>query len=112
MESSALRAITRVTARERLLIASARGVAMDESADKLAALVDVVRALDQLGVPHALVGGVAVGIRSGVPRATIDTDVAVRSTVARHAIIDALTAAGLRLTGTFAHSLELPALLG
>ena len=92
MESSALRAIVRVTARERLLIASARGVAMDESADKLAALADVVRALDRLGAPHALVGGVAVGIRSGVPRATIDTDVAVRSTVERRALIDALAA--------------------
>ena len=106
MESSALRAITRVTARERLRIASARGVAMDESADKQAALADVVRALDQLGAAHAVVGGVAVGIRSGVPRATIDTDVAVRSTVERRAIVDALTAAGLRLTGTFAHSLN------
>ena len=79
---------------------------MDESADKLAALADVVRALDQLGASHAVVGGVAVGIRSGVPRATIDTDVAVRSTVDRHALIDALAAAGLRLTGTFAHSLN------
>jgi hypothetical protein len=106
MDSSAFRAITRVTARERLRIASARGGAMDESADKQTALADVVRALDQLGAAHAVVGGVAVGIRSGVPRATIDTDVAVRSIVERHAIVDALTAAGLRLTGTFAHSLD------
>ena len=106
MESSALRAIARVTARERLLIASAWGVAMGESADKLAALADVVQALDRLGASHALVGGVAVGIRSGVPRATIDTDLAVPSTVEGGAIVEALTAAGLRLTGTFAHSLN------
>jgi hypothetical protein len=80
---------------------------MDESADKLAALADVVRALDRLGAAHAVVGGVAVGIRSGVPRATIDTDVAVRSTVERDAIVEALTGAGLQLTGRFAHSLNL-----
>jgi len=95
-----------MTARERLLIAAARGVAMEEFPDKLVALADVVRALDGMGVAHALVGGLAVGIRSGVPRATIDTDIAVRSTVERPAIIDALTGAGLRLTGTFAHSLN------
>jgi hypothetical protein len=106
MESRTLQAITRLTARERLLIASFRGMAMDESADKLAALTDVVRALDGLGASHAVVGGVAVGIRSGVPRATVDTNVAVRSMVERRSIIEALTGAGLRLTGTFAHSLN------
>ena len=79
---------------------------MAEAADKLQALVDAVRALDRLGASHALVGGVAVGLRSGVPRATLDTDIAVRSTVARTAIVEALTGAGLRLTGTFNHSLN------
>jgi hypothetical protein len=106
MHSSTLETITRLTARERLLIASLRGTPMDESADKLAALTDVVRALDGLGAAHAVVGGVAVGLRSGVPRATVDTDIAVRSTLARQSIIETLTAAGLRLTGTFAHSLN------
>ena len=106
MQASTLQAIMRVTARERLLITSARGEAMGDSPDKVAALADVVRALDHLGAPHALVGGVAVGIRSGVPRATIDTDIAVRSTVERHCIVEALTDAGLPLTGTFAHSLN------
>lgn len=77
---------------------------MDDSPDKVVALTDVARALDRLGAPHAVVGGVAVGIRSGVPRATMDTDVAVRSTVERRLIIDTLTTAGLRLTGTFPHS--------
>jgi hypothetical protein len=106
MDASTLRTIAQVTARERRLIASLRGASMDESADKLAALLDVVRALDRLAAPHALVGGVAVGLRSGVPRATVDTDIAVRSAVDRQSIIDALAAAGLRLTGTFAHSLN------
>jgi hypothetical protein len=106
MDRRTLEAITRLTARERLLIASVRGTPMDGSADKLAALIDVARALDARVGAHAVVGGVAVGLRSGVPRATIDVDIAVHSEVSRQAIIDALTQAGLRLTGTFAHSLN------
>jgi len=106
MKSSALEAIARLSAREHLLIVSSRGTTMDRFPDKLAALVDLVRALDRLGATHAVVGGVAVGIRSGVPRATLDTDVAVRSTVAQSAVREALTAAGFRLTGTFAHSIN------
>jgi hypothetical protein len=106
MDASALETIARISARERLLIASSRGRPMEGSPDKIAAVADVSRALDRVGAAHALVGGVAVGIRSGVPRATVDTDVAVRSTVAREAVVEALTAAGLRLTGTFAHSMN------
>jgi hypothetical protein len=106
MESSTLQAIARLTAREQFLIARTRGAAMHETPDKLAALADVVRALDGLGAPHAVVGGVAVGLRSGVARATIDTDIAVRSTSGRDAVTGALAAAGLRLTGSFAHSLN------
>ena len=106
MDASTLRTIAQVTARERRLIASLRGTSMDESADKVATLIDVARALDRLGVAHALVGGVAVGLRSGVPRATVDTDIAVPSAVDHRSIIDALTAAGLRLTGRFAHRLN------
>lgn len=79
---------------------------MRESPDKIAALGDVSRALHQLGIAHAVVGGVAVGIRSGVPRATVDTDVAVPSTAERTAIVAALIAAGMRMTGTFAHSIN------
>ena len=106
MERSALETIARITAREQALIAASRGVVMDESPDKLAALADAGRALDTLGALHALVGGVAVGVRSGVPRATLDVDIAVRSTVARRAIVEALTAAGLTASGEFAHSLN------
>jgi hypothetical protein len=104
MEARALREIARLTARERLCIATSQGAPMTDTPDKVAALVDTVRALDRLGALHALVGGVAVGIRSGVPRATLDTDIAVRSTVDLRQLIEALTGAGLRLTGTFAHS--------
>jgi hypothetical protein len=106
MDAKTLHTIARVTERERRLIASLRGPSMEDSADKVATLLDVARALDRLGAPHALVGGVAVGLRSGVPRATVDTDIAVASAVDHRAIVDALTAAGLRLTGTFAHSLN------
>ena len=106
MEPRTLETIARITARERLLIASSQGTSMDDSPDKVVALTDVTRALDRLGALHAVVGGVAVGIRSGVPRATLDTDVAVRSTVERQSIMDALTTAGLRLTGTFPHSIN------
>lgn len=88
------------------MIASSRGTAMQGSPDKLAALADVIRALDDIGVLHAVVGGVAVGIRSGVPRATVDTDVAVRSTADLPRLVEALAAAGLLRTGTFAHSMN------
>jgi Nucleotidyl transferase AbiEii toxin, Type IV TA system len=106
MEPSALEVIARLTARERLLIAGSRGAAMGDVPDKLAALADTVGALTRLGARHAVVGGVAVGLRSGVPRATLDTDVAVRSTVDRPSVAEALTTAGMRLTGMFAHSMN------
>jgi hypothetical protein len=106
MDTSAFRTIARISARERLLIASSRGATMDESPDKVATLADVVRALDRLATTYAVVGGVAVGIRSGVPRATVDIDVAVQSTVGRDRVIHAFAEAGLRHTGTFSHSIN------
>jgi hypothetical protein len=106
MNASTLEIIARITARERWLIASSQGVAMDGSPDKVAALADVARALDRLGMAYAVAGGVAVGIRSGVPRATLDTDVAVPSTADRPRLMEALATAGLRLTGTFPHSMN------
>ena len=73
---------------------------MVETPDKVAALMAVAA----IGAPHALVGGVAVGVHSGVPRATADTDIAVLSTLDRSAVIQALIGAGLRPTGQFTHS--------
>ena len=70
---------------------------MAETGDKVAGLTDTSRILAGLGVAHALVGGVAVGIHSGTPRATADTDVAVLSTADRSAISRALVGAGFRL---------------
>jgi hypothetical protein len=106
VESRRLEEIAHLTARERRRIAATGRATMMDPADKLGALADVVQALDRLGAGYALVGGVAVGLRSGMPRATLDTDVAVRSTVGRPAIVDAFAAVGLQLTGTFAHSLN------
>jgi len=79
---------------------------MPESADKIAALRDTSRALQSIGAAHAVIGGVAVGIRSGVPRATLDTDFAVVSTVERALVVGAFERAGFRLVGRFAHSLN------
>src|SRR5262245_23354227 len=105
MHASDLHAVAQVSRRERTRIAAARGRLMDE-ADKVGALRDAVRALDGASVPSALIGGVAVGIRSGVPRATLDTDLAAASTVERATVIRALTGAGFSLRGEFAHSLN------
>lgn len=79
---------------------------MVDTPDKTAALLDVSRALAAVGAPHAVIGGVAVGVRSGVPRATLDTDVAVPSTIARDTVVATLEQAGLTLRGEFAHSLN------
>lgn len=95
-------AIARATARDRVLIASAGGESM-EPGDQLAALVDVARALDAAGIPYALIGGIAVGIQSGAPRATEDVDIAA---IGRQAAVAALEAAGFRVTGAFAHSVN------
>jgi hypothetical protein len=43
MDPRIVETITRVTARERVLIASLRGTPMNESADKVAALTDARR---------------------------------------------------------------------
>jgi predicted nucleotidyltransferase len=95
------------TARDRLLIAAYRGEAMDRPGDQLAALVDLTRALTDRGIAHALIGGIAVGIRSEVPRATDDVDIAVSTSVTREEAVAALTQVGFMVTGEFAHSVNL-----
>lgn len=105
MDADGLRAVADVSRRERARIALARGGDMDH-ADKVTALRDAMRALREVGASAALIGGVAVGLRSGVPRATLDTDLAVTSTVDRNQVIGALRAAGFVLRGEFAHSVN------
>jgi len=79
---------------------------MVDSADKLDALLTVCRLLAARGIAHAVIGGVAVGIRSGVPRATLDTDLAVDSSTDRDELTSCLIEAGFSLRGTFAHSIN------
>jgi hypothetical protein len=109
MGSSDLQAVAQVSRRERARIALAWGNGMhepDDEPDKVGALRDAAQALDGVGAPSAVVGGVAVGIRSGIPRATQDTDLAVVSTVDRALIVRALRDAGFVLRGEFAHSVN------
>jgi len=77
-----------------------------DDADKVGALRDAVRVLEKLAVRWALIGGVAVGIRAGVPRATLDTDLAVASEVERDTLVRAFLAGHFSLRGEFAHSVN------
>lgn len=103
-----LRAIARVSARELLLIAASKGEgdSMPEGADKVRALLDVVRVLEARKAPYALIGGVAVGLHAGVPRATVDTDLAVRTDFRTAATIRAVVEAGFELRGEHPHSVN------
>jgi hypothetical protein len=58
--------------REHVLIAgtTSGGQTMSELPSKLDAIRAATRALTAAHVAHALIGGLAVGIRSGIPRAT------------------------------------------
>ena len=100
--------IDRITARDLELIAAfqAREDHVAATPDKVEALIDAVRILTRLGVPHALIGGVAVGIHSGSPRATLDTDLAVASTAESEPIRHAFAAANFRFVAAFPHSLN------
>jgi hypothetical protein len=55
---------------------------------------------------YALIGGLAVGVRSGVPRATLDVDFAIRTDVDRETVIERFTAGGFTMKGKHAHSLS------
>jgi hypothetical protein len=104
-----LQAIADVTRREQAL-ATARvryaGGEMPDAPDKLDAIDAAAGALRDAGVAYALIGGVAVGIRSGVPRATLDVDFAIATTADRDVTTAAFVARGLRRTGVFAHSMN------
>ncbi len=105
---SILEKIASLSRRERLLIESFRreGPLMGTEADKLVALVETARALDAASIPYALIGGLAVGIHSGTPRATLDVDVAVLLSSGRAQTAAALESAGFRKTGEHAHSVN------
>ena len=79
---------------------------MQPEPDKLGALLDTARALEEAGVRYALIGGLAVGIHAGLPRATLDVDVAAHLGTGREKAIEALERAGLKKTGEFEHSVN------
>jgi nucleotidyltransferase AbiEii toxin of type IV toxin-antitoxin system len=108
MPGDDLTAIAYLSRRERARITAARegGERMDDAADKVAAVRDALRALEAVGARCALIGGVAVGIRSGVPRATLDTDLAVVSATDRAAVIRTLVGAGFSPRGEHTHSVN------
>lgn len=99
-------AIAAATARDRLLIAARGGKTVSGSGDQAAALVDLARALNDAGIPYALIGGIAVGILAEAPRATMDVDIAVRSETPREELIAVLETAGFIVRGRFEHSIN------
>jgi hypothetical protein len=103
-----LAAISRATERERLLLALGRDYDdhVQPPANKLGAIEAATKALAASGVDYALIGGVAVGIRTGVPRATLDVDFAVSSGADRASLVERMASHGIRLRGRFAHSLN------
>ncbi len=79
---------------------------MDRQPDQLAALVEASVALANAGIAYALIGGIAVGIHSEVPRATPDVDLAVPTSVPRDRVIAVLTGTGFKVAGQLPHRLN------
>ena len=77
---------------------------MLDGADKVRALLDAARALDSIQAPYALIGGVAVGLHTQHPRATLDTDLAVHTSHRGGSLNALFVAAGFELRGEYAHS--------
>ncbi len=73
---------------------------------QLVALEHAADALDLAAIPYALIGGLAVGVLTGVPRATMDVDLAVPSVAPRADLVAAMRSAGFVATGSFPHSLN------
>jgi hypothetical protein len=70
-------------------------------------LLDAAGALEGSGFAYALTGPVAVGVHSGVPRATLDIDLAVTSRVQRAAVVAAMRNAGFQVLVEHVHSVNL-----
>jgi hypothetical protein len=101
--SQILAVTSSLTATARALIGGS-SMADLQPGNQLDTLLDAVSGLDAAGVQSALIGGLAVGIRAAVPRATMDVDLVAVSGVERSAVVAALTAAGFTHQGSFAHS--------
>ena len=108
MDSGAARLeqISRLSSRERSLVAAFRDASSAAEAEKESAVRDVARVLDAASVPCALIGGIAVGIHTGAIRATIDVNFAASLTAGRARAVSSLEAAGFTKTGEFPHSVN------
>jgi hypothetical protein len=97
-----------ITLREQLFLARGARYPSDVSTvpDKRSAISAAAAAFEATGTRYALIGGLAVGVRSGVPRATLDVDFAIPSGVDRKDLATELVRRGFRLTGEFAHSIN------
>jgi len=95
-----IRTTSMLNARERAVM----GEPMPDPDAQAMALVDAVVALAAAGIETALIGGVAVGVRSDTPRATLDVDLAAPSRTSRHRVVAVLEAAGFVHRGSFPHS--------
>ncbi len=97
-----------VTLRDQLLIARSSGYVGPVSAlpDKAGAIAAAARAFGEAGVAYALIGGLAVGVRSGTPRATLDVDFAIPTNVDRGALSQVMASHGFRLVGESAHRID------
>lgn len=79
---------------------------MSELPDKLVAIEAALAVFSRHEIPYALIGGLAVSIRSGVPRATLDVDFAVPTAIDPEELTRQLVEAGFTFVGRFAHSLN------
>jgi len=77
-----------------------------EQPDEIGAIAAAAQVFAENRVAYALIGGLAVGIRSGIPRATLDVDFAVATAVDKEALSAALKDRGFALVGEFAHSIN------
>ena len=103
-----LQAAAAATRREQALLAQRTGYAPEVLVlpDKLGAVAAAISVFAASAIPYALIGGLAVGMHSGVPRATLDVDFAIPTSVDRTFIAGLFAQRGFRLTGEFAHSLN------
>jgi hypothetical protein len=108
MSAGALDLAARASSREQELLSRRSGcqAAVARLPDKLAAIQAASRAFIEAGVAYALMGGLAVGIRSGVARATLNVDFAIPTTADRATVIARFLSHGFTLKGQFAHSIN------
>jgi predicted nucleotidyltransferase len=108
MATSILHAVAAITERELVLTAGGArfGSAVSSHPDKLGAIAAAAQVFADHGVAYALIGGLAVGIRSGIPRATLDVHFAIATTVDRKRLTEKLKERGFGLVGEFAHSIN------